>query len=152
MHEGALLLSSDGVILYANNRFSEMVGLPLEQLINSPLRKFIPVSDRAACKSLLADGIRERCSDEITLRGAGRKTFDVRVSCTPFLLDEKPCVCAVLTDISETKKYLQIIEEGRLAQAVIQQANDCIIICDTQGIILQASNIFHRYSPRAPCQ
>ena len=75
MHEGALLLSSDGVILYANNRFSEMVGLPLEQLINSPLRKFIPASDRAVCKSLLAAGIRERCSDEITLRGAGRKTL-----------------------------------------------------------------------------
>ena len=52
----------------------------------------------------------------------------------------------MVTDISETKKYLQIIESSSLAQAVVQQANDCIIICDTQGIILQTSNIFHRYS------
>ena len=41
MHEGALLLSPAGTILYANTRFAEMVSMPLEGIINSPLDRYM---------------------------------------------------------------------------------------------------------------
>ena len=56
---------------------------------------------------------------------------------------------AVVTDISEIQKYLEIIEAGRLAQTVIEQSTDCIVVCDTQGIIhassSSSSSSIHRY-------
>ena len=57
-----------------------------------------------------------------------------RISVAPFAMEGKPCVCAVVTDISEIQKYLEIIEAGRLVQTVIEQSTDCIIVCDTQGM------------------
>ena len=44
MHEGALLLSPEGTILYANTRFAEMVSMPLEGIVNSPLDRYVLAS------------------------------------------------------------------------------------------------------------
>src|SRR5512133_55563 len=36
MNEGAATLSADGIVLYFNQRLSDLVGIPLEQIIGSP--------------------------------------------------------------------------------------------------------------------
>ena len=42
MHEGAVTLTMQGDIIYANRRFADLVGVPLEQVIGArdrPLRR-----------------------------------------------------------------------------------------------------------------
>ena len=155
MHEGALMLSPAGMILYANTRFAEMVSMPLESIINFPLDRYMPASDRANFKTLLEDGMRDQASGEISLcRGRGQY-LAARISVTPFEVEGAPCVSAVVTDISETKEYLEIIEAGRLAQTVIEQSSDCIVVCDTQGMIHAAAAAAAAYTviiPGAYCQ
>jgi PAS domain S-box-containing protein len=53
MNEGALTLTADKVILYANQCFAKMVKCPLEQVTGSSFRRFLSVEDRATLRPLM---------------------------------------------------------------------------------------------------
>jgi two-component system, NarL family, sensor kinase len=53
MNEGALTLTADAVILYANQCFAKMVKCPLEQVTGSSFRRFLSAADRATLRTLL---------------------------------------------------------------------------------------------------
>ncbi len=53
MNEGALTLTADKTILYANQCFASMVKCPLEQVMGSSFRRFLSAEDRAALRPLL---------------------------------------------------------------------------------------------------
>ena len=53
MNEGALILTADKMILYANQCFARMVKCPLEQVIGSSFRRFLSNEDRAILRPLL---------------------------------------------------------------------------------------------------
>lgn len=54
MNQGALTVSPRQVILFANRRFGEMVGLPSSAVVGKPLATFLDTSSRAAVTELLA--------------------------------------------------------------------------------------------------
>ena len=43
MSEGVVTLHTDGIILYSNSSFAKMVNLPLEKVIGTNFRNFIPI-------------------------------------------------------------------------------------------------------------
>ncbi len=51
MNEGALTLTADKMILYANQCFARMVKCPLEQVMGSSFRRFLSAADRAALRA-----------------------------------------------------------------------------------------------------
>src|SRR5712692_8073890 len=53
MNEGALTLTVDKTILYANECFARMVECPLEQVIGSSFRRLLSAEDRATLRALL---------------------------------------------------------------------------------------------------
>ena len=53
MNEGALMLTADAVILYANTCFARMVKRPLEQVIGGSFRQFLSTADRTLLRPLL---------------------------------------------------------------------------------------------------
>ena len=53
MRQGAVTCSVHGDILYANQRFAEMMGVPLAQLYAAPLDGYVAVADRARLSSFL---------------------------------------------------------------------------------------------------
>src|SRR5439155_7998924 len=53
MNEGALTLTADKTILYANQCFARMVKCPLEQITGSSFRRFLATEDRAPVRMLL---------------------------------------------------------------------------------------------------
>jgi PAS domain S-box-containing protein len=53
MNEGALTLTLDATILYANSCLARMVGYPLEQVIGSSFRRLLPAEDWAALTLLV---------------------------------------------------------------------------------------------------
>lgn len=53
MQQGAVTCSVHGDILYANQRFAEMMGVPLAQLYAAPLDGYVAVADRARLSSFL---------------------------------------------------------------------------------------------------
>jgi PAS domain-containing protein len=53
MNEGALTLTADKMILYANQCFARMVKCPLEQVMGSSFRRFLSAEDRATLRPLV---------------------------------------------------------------------------------------------------
>ena len=90
MHEGALLLSPAGTVLYANTRFAEMVSMPLEGIINSPLDRYMRASDRAGFKGLLEEGMRNRPTEKSTCAAAGASTSRPAFPLRPFQWKASP--------------------------------------------------------------
>src|SRR5438093_7317051 len=53
MNEGALTLTADKTILYANLCFARLVKCPLEQVAGSSFRRFLSAEDRATLRPLM---------------------------------------------------------------------------------------------------
>jgi two-component system NarL family sensor kinase len=53
MNEGALMLTADKMILYANQCFAQMVKCPLEQVTGGSFRRFLSGADRAVLRPLM---------------------------------------------------------------------------------------------------
>jgi PAS domain-containing protein len=79
INEGALTLTMDETILYANQRFAQLVRCPLEQVVGGSLRRFLSTEDRRALRSLMTrpgapDPRPRRSSSPATARGCRRRS------------------------------------------------------------------------------
>src|SRR5262245_5692342 len=68
MRDGALLLTSTGLILYCNRRFAELVQRPLETVVGRNIQEFISSSDRVHFEALARDCINGSLSSELHLK------------------------------------------------------------------------------------
>lgn len=59
MQQGAVTCSVHGDILYANQRFAQLLGVPLSQLYAAPLDGYVAVPDRARLASFLLVAARQ---------------------------------------------------------------------------------------------
>jgi PAS domain S-box-containing protein len=56
MQEGAATLTPTGDVLYCNRRFTEIVGVPTQQLLGQPLERFMSVAARDRFREFLGSG------------------------------------------------------------------------------------------------
>jgi signal transduction histidine kinase len=98
MHEGAVVLTSRGDILYANARFAALVGAPLVSVIGSRFDRFVSASDRDDLEILLAAGSgRRRCG----MLGPDAGPFEVSLSLTSTRSAEGVRRNLIVTDLKE---------------------------------------------------
>ena len=82
MHEGAITTSPQGGILYANQRFSELLGISLAQIYTAPLQSYVRVTDRPRLAAFLARGVPSTL--DIALVSSNGGTVPVRLSIAGF--------------------------------------------------------------------
>jgi PAS domain S-box-containing protein len=123
MHEGAATLTADGVILYCNRRFAEMVRKPLEDVIGSSLYGFVRAADRPELETVLRDGLNGTGRRELAfLAGADLIPVYLTSSALP-LEDEEPAICLVVTDLTEQKHSERLVADEKLARTEAEAAN-----------------------------
>lgn len=99
--EGALSISDAGLILYCNDYFSRLIGLPVPQIIGTYISRFIDtVGSFQALKTGLVNGVSK---GEITLNVEGRK-IPVNASLTN-LEPQVQAIGIVITDLTEKRKH-----------------------------------------------
>ena len=112
MGEGAVTFTQGGLILYANRRFSEIVGAPLEQVIGSAIFRFLSSSDgevlRGSLSGAIAAGIRIEASFETP---RGRVPALLSLSALPG--SDPPAYCMVVTDITDRKRAEEKLRRSR---------------------------------------
>ena len=105
LNEGALTLSSDGVILYANTRFAELVGAPIDEVIAQPFGAFVAKGSEAAFARMFEEGRESRGKAEMALVRRGGGTVSVMASMNALRMDQSESACTlVVTDLSELKQ------------------------------------------------
>ena len=117
MQEGAVTVSADGLVLYCNRRFADMLGQPLERVIGSSLREHLPAEAWSQLRHVFDHGS-EMAKYETTL-GPAADGLPVNLTGSRLTLDGPVMMCLVVTDLTAQKE-----KEGlRLAKEVAEKAN-----------------------------
>jgi PAS domain S-box-containing protein len=147
MNEGAFTMATDGTILYCNSRFAEMIKKPLEKVINSSLFQLIEPENKEMVDAMIRGEGGEKARSEINLRAGSRSTVPVYFSVNFMETGDTRTICGVVTDLTEQKRSEEILKAAKLANSILDQSTEAIIICDENGKIIQTSREAHRYFP-----
>jgi PAS domain S-box-containing protein len=83
MQQGAVTATPSGQILFANQRFADMLAVPLAQLYTAPLESYVAIGDRAGLSRMLMLSARDS-SVEVELSRRDGTGIPVRISVASF--------------------------------------------------------------------
>jgi PAS domain S-box-containing protein len=118
MQEGAVTVSADGLILYCNHRFAEMLGRPLEKVISSTIRDHLSAEAWAHLGTIFTGG-EDVVKYEAVLQPRRGAPLPVNLTASHLQLDGPGMMCLVVTDLTEQKEQAAM----RLAKEVAEKAN-----------------------------
>jgi len=101
MHEGAVTLTTQGDIIYANRGFARLVDVPLEQVIGSSIDRFVDADDLDTLHTLLQVGAGTLRS---CLHSTGTTQLDVHLSVSYVTVDQVERRTLIVTDMSTLAK------------------------------------------------
>ncbi len=108
--EGALTLNQEGIILYCNKAFSEMVQVPLGQLLGSALSDHVVYRDRHVLETMVHGTITSPRKGQIRLRRDSR-SVPVNMSMKTLLYGDIKTIGVIVTDRTEDVQALRESEE-----------------------------------------
>lgn len=124
MTEGAVTLNKDGIILYCNSSFSEMVKRELSLVISSDFREY--VAEPIAFEPLLERCMREDCKIE-TVLVAQKNIIPVQLSFASMDGDHEKVFSVIVTDLTVQKKAQQELEmknrELKISNSALEMSN-----------------------------
>jgi len=116
--EGALNLSEEALIVYTNNYFPEILGLPYENVIGTSFSQFVHPESIEKFNNLFNIGLTTKIKGEINLL-IGNKIIPVYISLTSLFPTIKT-VGVIITDLTEKKKEEEIL---RIKNAELEKLN-----------------------------
>jgi PAS domain S-box-containing protein len=105
MNEGALMLTADKIILFANQCFARMVKCPLEQVTGSSFRRFLSDADRVTLKRLLKRSHPAGAKIQVLLRTSSETQVPAHLSIRPLARNgfKRATFGIVVTDMTEAR-------------------------------------------------
>jgi len=116
MNEVALTLTPDGTIYYCNGRLAELLGVPHDNLIGSPLRSVVAPADLPAFDALFVKGQQCASRGELNLRHPNSPAVPVQLSISSLQKDSATDLSVVITDLARRKQ----------AEVALQKLNESL--------------------------
>lgn len=121
MGEGAITLNKDGVILYSNSKFAEMLDIPLDKVIGRHVNEFVAdLKDDNEFAQILKAAEKEY-KRELFLIGARPSALPVLMALTTLNLEDGTAFSVLFTDLSiqkdaekQLKQNNDALEEARI--------------------------------------
>jgi PAS domain S-box-containing protein len=104
INEGAATLSWDGLVLYANQRFADLVATPLERIIGSKLHNFVRTLNCPTLDELLKRAKTAPQKERCDLQTSAGELLPVYVSLSALRHSDFQGVCVIVTDLSELRQ------------------------------------------------
>ena len=149
MNEGAVTLLPDGTILYGNRHFGQMTGASPSEIVGRPFHDFVQASHRLTWNGFINQALSGGLKAEIMLRNESAAGIPVQVSASPIDLGGTKAIALVVTDLSDRKRYEEIVAAERLARYILEQSLEGVAVC-INGRILFASRSLHGICGRNP--
>ena len=158
MNEGALTLTTDKLILYANQCFATMVKRPLEQVIGTSFREFLAAEDRQPLRALLKRAGKTGSKVQLDLHAADGSRLPVLISVRPLAQDGSKTVTVgmVVTDMTAARRHEELLRglSQRLVQ--VQETERGRVAFELHGhitqllcaILVRSQTLADRLSPR----
>ena len=110
--EGALNLTREGLIVYSNSYFSELIDIPHAKVTGSHILDFVSPDSREEFREHFALALQGSSKTEITLF-VNNRSIPVYISLTS-LEPQLTTVGMIITDLSEKKKNEQLLRDKNL--------------------------------------
>ncbi len=106
MNEGALTLTVDKTILYANQCFARMVKCPLEQVMGSSFRRFLSAEDQATLRPLMKRADKSGSKIQVRLKTGDGLQMPAQISIRPLAKtgSKSATFGIVVTDMTEARR------------------------------------------------
>jgi PAS domain S-box-containing protein len=104
------------IVLYANQRFADMVATPLERIIGSKLHNFVRTLNCPTLDELLKRAKTAPQKEQCDLQTSAGELLPVYVSLSPLRHSDFQGVCVIVTDLSELKQRER--QQGETSKAL----------------------------------
>ncbi|MCU7549896.1 ATP-binding protein [Chitinophagaceae bacterium LB-8] len=121
MAEGAVTISTQGLVLYCNTQFANMVQHSISEIIGTPFESFIAAENRAEYEVLFEKCWKNDCKGEVWLLAGEHKT-PVQLSLATLELLEGVSLSIILTDLTTQKRTQQQLLESNIQLEEINRA------------------------------
>ncbi|MET0300944.1 MAG: ATP-binding protein [Flavitalea sp.] len=111
MSEGAVTLNKEGIILYCNQQFSNIVGSAVSDIIGFPFQKYVTQSSRSQFLEIFTTCWETNCKTEVVIIG-GEKEIPVLLSLTAIQLADGLSLSMIVTDLTILKRNEQKLQEN----------------------------------------
>lgn len=101
MNEAGLTTTPDGIILFCNTRFSQLVKLPMERVVGMPLEQFVHPLSRISFDRLMQGVRRAPVKQRLVLAQTGGQSVPVLISASLLRQGDSVYVCLVAADMTE---------------------------------------------------
>ena len=124
MNEGALTLTADKMILYANECFARMVKCPLEQVMGSSFRRFLSAADRATLRLLMKQADKSGSKIQVLLKAGDGSQMPVQISIRRLAKNgvNRAPVGMVVTDMTEARRNEELLRALSRRLVLVQEA------------------------------
>ena len=139
MNEGALTLTTDKLILYANQCFAKMVKRPLEQVIGTSFREFLAAEDRKPLRALLKRAGQAGSKIQLVLHTGNGGQLPVLISVRPLAKQGSKIVTVgmVVTDMTEARRTEELLRNFSHRLVQLQEAERERVAFELHGHITQ---------------
>jgi PAS domain S-box-containing protein len=139
MNEGALTLTSDKMILYANQCFARMVKCPLEQVTGGSLRRFLSAIDRATLRPLLQRGGKATSKIQVLLIAGDGSHLPTQISIRPLTRQgsRHATFGMVVTDMTEARRIEELLRALTHRVLQVQEAERARVALELHDHITQ---------------
>jgi PAS domain S-box-containing protein len=120
MNEGALTLTADGMILYANQCFARMLKRPLEQVVGSSFHDLLSTEDQATLRRLLKLADKSGPKIQVQLKAGDGSQMPAQISSCPLATNgaESASFGIVVTDMTQARHNEEMLRA--LTRRVVQ--------------------------------
>jgi len=143
MNVAALILSTDGTILYCNSQFAQMLDLNLSQVMGGSLQNLIAKADRERCAAFLRECVQWRSKVDLGLVGSAGKQIMAELSGSPLQLEDSTGVCLVVTDITERRRAEAALRQNeRKLRLITENLRDTVFAYDMNRQLIFVNSTF----------
>ncbi|HTL28987.1 MAG TPA: ATP-binding protein [Tepidisphaeraceae bacterium] len=128
MLEGAVTLTPQGMILYCNRRFADMMHSRLEKVIGSQLQSYVRTGDQPELDNLLKDPSAAKV--RYVLTAADGTFIPAQLAFCRLPDSEVDAICLVVTDLTEQEQRQELaaaLQTLRHTQEQLQQQNEELV-------------------------
>jgi PAS domain S-box-containing protein len=145
MEEGAITLTTEGVILYCNPRFITMTGLPEKKIVGNKIFSFIEKEDLEKFRSFFKLGTTESKAGEFRLISSSEQVEFCNFTVNVLPEEIEGDLFAIVSNITRLKKYEQEIEvKGKQFEDTLNLMPAFVILVSAEDHSITFANRYFR--------